>query len=257
MPWIDLHTHVNMIKRDPSEVIANAKAQGIERMVLIGTDPNDIFTVQKLARDNFPMVSCTVGIHPHDSSKYTDEVEANLNKLVTLEEVIGIGEIGLDYHYDHSPRDIQNIVFRKQMEIARKNNLAVEIHTREAEEDTLTVLKEYQGKVSGLLHCFTGTKWMAHEALKLGWDISISGVCTFKNSGALRETIKSLPLERIHIETDAPFMTPVPHRGTENEPALLVHTAKFVAELMGVTEEILSVQLKQNAKRLFPKLDWN
>lgn len=256
MSWIDLHTHINMIKRDPVQVIAQAKSQGVERMVLIGTDPEDIFVVSKLAQENFPIVSCTVGIHPHDSSKYSDEVENNLSALVARPEVIGIGEIGLDYHYDHSPRDVQRTVFRRQMDIAAKQNVAVEIHTRDAEEDTLVVLKEYAGKVRGLLHCFTGTKWLAHEALKLGWDISISGVCTFKNSEELRQTIKTLPLDRIHIETDAPFMTPVPHRGKENEPALLIHTAKFVTDLFGVSEEKLAAQLKANAKRLFPKLQW-
>ncbi len=257
MAWIDLHTHINMIKRDPADVVAKAKTQGIERMVLIGTDPDDILVVQGLAAQFFPAVSCTVGIHPHDSSKFTDEVEKNIERLVGCREVIGIGEIGLDYHYDHSPREVQREIFRRQMILAQKFSLPVEIHTREAEEDTVTVLEEFKGKVRGTLHCFTGTKWLAHEALRLGWDISLSGVCTFKNAEDLRATIKTLPLDRIHIETDAPFMTPVPHRGRENEPALLIHTAQFIAGLLSVSEADLSRQLKLNAKRLFPRLVWD
>lgn len=254
--WIDLHTHINMIKQAPELILQRAKNQGVEKMVLIGTDPEDIFVVSALAKQYSESLICAVGIHPHDAKNYADKVEADLKQLAGGKEVIGIGEIGLDFYYDNSPREKQKEVFRRQMDLAVELGLPVEIHTRDAEKDTVEILKEYKGRAVGVLHCFTGTHWLAHQALDLGWDISLSGVCTFKNAEELRNTIKTLPKERIHIETDAPFMTPVPNRGKENEPSFVIHTAQVVAQLLGLSVEQLSVQLKLNAKRLFPKLIW-
>ena len=257
MGWIDLHTHINMIKQDADHIVSRALANNVEKMILIGTDPADLDIVLALAKKHYPTLYCTLGIHPHDASKYTDDVERHLTSLLGEREVVGVGEIGLDYHYNHSPQDVQKEVFQKQLRLAEKFKLPVEIHTREAEADTVTILKEFQGRVKGVLHCFTGTQWLANEALALGFDISISGVCTFKNAESLRATIKSLPLDRIHIETDAPFMTPVPHRGKENEPAFVTLTAKQVCGILNLSEDVLSAQLKKNAQSLFSKLLWS
>jgi len=246
-----------MIKQDSDIIVSRALANDVEKTILIGTDPADLMTVLALAKKHYPTLFCTLGIHPHDASKYSDEVEKNLSSLLGEREVIGVGEIGLDFHYNHSPQDVQREVFRRQLRLAEYHKLPVEIHTRDAEADTVAILREFQGKVKGVLHCFTGTQWLANEALALGFDISISGVCTFKNAENLRSTIKTLPLDRIHIETDAPFMTPVPHRGKENEPALVVLTAVKVCEILGLSQEVLSAQLKKNAQRLFSKLLWS
>ena len=167
-----------------------------------------------------------------------------------------LAEIGLDYYYSHSEHDVQREVFRKQMAIAAEFNLPIEIHTRDAEADTIEILKEFSGRVKGLFHCFTGTQWLADEGLALGYNISISGVVTFKSAEALRAVVKTVPLDRLHIETDAPFLAPVPNRGKKNEPALLVHTAQVVAELKGISVEELSRHTSENARRLFTKLKW-
>lgn len=257
MGWIDLHTHINMIKQDSATIVSRALANDVEKMILIGTDPEDMNTVLALAKKHYPTLFCTLGIHPHDSKLYTDAVENHMISLLSEPSVIGIGEIGLDYHYNHSPQEVQKEVFKRQLRIAEKFQLPIEIHTRDAEADTVEILKEFKGKVKGVLHCFTGSQWLADQALALGFDISLSGVCTFKNAEALRATIKSLPLDRIHIETDAPFMTPVPHRGKENEPALVVLTAKQISGLLGLSEDVLMKQLKKNAQRLFAKLLWS
>ncbi len=256
MSWIDLHTHINMIKQSSDDVLKRAQLNHVEKMVLIATEPGDLDVVYSLAQKYYPTFFCTLGIHPHDSKNYSDEVEAKMESMLNFKEVIGIGEIGLDYHYNHSPQDVQREVFRRQLRLAAKYKMPVEIHTRDAEQDTIEILKEFNGQVNGLLHCFTGTKWLAHEALKIGFDISLSGVCTFKNAEPLREVIRSLPVDRVHIETDAPFMTPAPHRGKENEPAMISFTAQKVSELFSLSENELSRQLKINAKRLFPKLLW-
>jgi TatD DNase family protein len=167
---------------------------------------------------------------------------------------VAIGETGLDYHYNSSPQDVQIWAFRQQMEIAAELNLPVEIHTRDAETDTQLILREYQGRVRGLLHCFTGTMNLARQALDFGFDISISGVATFKNAHDLRDVVRFVPLDRLHVETDAPFLAPVPVRGQSNEPSFVVHTARLVASLKSVELRVLSQQTADNAARLFPRL---
>ncbi len=168
---------------------------------------------------------------------------------------MAIGEIGLDYYYDQSPRDEQLLAFREQMQIAADTGLPVEIHTRDAEEDTVRILTEFNGRVKGIIHCFTGTDQLAKQALDLGYNISISGVVTFKSAQSLRDTVKNtIPLDRLHVETDAPFLAPVPMRGRPNTSAYVVHTAQVVAELKNVTLQTLSEQTKKNAEKLFFKL---
>ena len=162
--------------------------------------------------------------------------------------------MGLDYYYSNATHDVQKKSFRRQLEIAVEHDMPVEIHTRDAEPDTVEILQEFGGKVRGLLHCFTGSQWLADQGLALGLNISISGIVTFKNADALRSVVKTIPLDRLHVETDAPFLAPMPHRGKSNEPALMVHTAQKVAELKGVTLEQLSEATNANAKKLFHKL---
>jgi TatD DNase family protein len=197
-----------------------------------------------------------LGVHPHDANVYTPEGEDFMRQHFGDKEVVAVGEIGLDYYYDNSDRKTQKEIFEKQLALSIEYNLPVEIHTRDAEADTADILNSFGGKVRGLLHCFTGTQWLADRALDLGLNISISGVVTFKNAEDLRSIVKSVPLDRLHVETDAPFLSPVPMRGKKNIPSYVVHTAKCVAELKNVSMEKLSQYTNTNARKMFPKLSW-
>ena len=258
MGWIDVHTHLNMLKDlAPEAAIEQAKASGVTHFITIGTEPNDLPIVLGLAKKFFPIVACTLGIHPHEGQVYNDEIDTYLRKNALEREVVAIGEIGLDYHYDSSPRDQQRDAFRRQLQIALELSLPIEIHARDADEDTVMILKEFGGKIRGIIHCFTGTMWLAKEALALGLDISFSGVITFKNAGDLRDVVQFVPLDRLHVETDSPFLAPVPERGKSNVPAFVIHTAELVAQLKGITLSELQVATLQNARRTFPKLQLN
>jgi TatD DNase family protein len=253
--WIDIHTHLNFLKdTTPEKAVAEAQAAGVARMITIGTEPDDHSIVLALAKKHFPVVGCTLGVHPHEGRVYNDEVEAWLNAHLAEPEVVAVGEIGLDYYYLSSPADEQNAAFRRQMQLAEKFALPVEIHTRDAEADTVEILREFRGRVRGVIHCFTGTAWLAEQALDCGYNLSFSGVVTFKKAEELRAVVRTTPLDRMHVETDAPFLAPVPHRGTQNTPAFVVHTAKVVAELKGIDEAQLREATWQNAHRVFPKL---
>lgn len=251
--WIDTHTHFGMLEEGPDKGLEFALSQGVKKFINIGTNPEDFDQVYSFAKKHYPTVFCTLGVHPHDAKLYNDDVDKYLRENAKNKEVIAIGEIGLDYYYMNSTKEEQHEAFRRQLQVAVDLGLPVEIHTRDAEQDTIDILKSFNGKVKGLLHCFTGTQWLADEALKIGFNISISGVVTFKNAEDLRNTVKSLPLDRIHVETDAPFLAPVPQRGKKNTPGFVTHVGEFVAQLKGVTPEELSKQLQENTKNLFTK----
>ena len=252
--WIDTHTHLEMLEGLPEDAIKDAESHGVSQFITIGTHPEDNKRVLEIAKKYFPRVACTLGLHPHEAKHYTDEVEKEMESHFSEPCVVGIGEIGLDYYYNHSPREVQLEVFRKQMRLAEKSGLAIQIHTRDAEDDTIAILKEFEGRVRGMFHCFTGTRRLAEEGLKLGYNISFSGIITFKTAEDLREVVKMVPLDRMHVETDAPFLAPVPMRGKKNVPSYIVHTAKKIAELKGVSESELSQRLTENTRKLFPKL---
>ena len=252
--WIDMHAHLDKLEHSPEEAIRLAAEQNIQRIITIGTEPSDLDVVLTIAEKHYPKVFCTLGVHPHEGVLYTDEAEKFIRENAVRKEVVAVGEIGLDYYYEHSPRKPQQEAFRRQLQLASELNLPVEIHTRDAEQDTVDILNEFRGKVTGLIHCFTGTQWLAEKALDLGFNISISGVVTFKSADDLRNTVKFLPLDRIHVETDSPFLAPIPHRGKKNTPAFVVHTAKVVAELKGISTEQLADITTANAFKLLKKL---
>lgn len=257
LKWMDIHAHLNMLETTPEETLRLAKEQGVEKVITIGTCPKDLPIVLDLAQKYAPDVYCTLGVHPHDAIEFDEECEKFILDNLSNDRVVAVGEIGLDYYYDNSPREKQREVFRRHLEIAIQYDLPVQIHTRDAEEDTVNILKEFGGKVKGVIHCFTGTQYLADECLKLGLNISISGVATFKSADELREVVRSLPLDRIHIETDSPFLAPVPFRGKKNMPAYVTATAQKVAELKGVTEKELSEMTNNNGLKLFSKIKWN
>jgi TatD DNase family protein len=254
MTWIDVHTHLNFLEISPEQALSEAKQAGVERVITIGTEPKDHQVVLDLAQKYFPQVVCTLGIHPHEAALFTPEVETFFRAHLQAKEVVAVGEIGLDYYYNNAPAEVQKRAFRSQLKLAQEFSLPVEIHTRDAEADTVEILKEFGGQVRGIIHCFTGTKWLAEQVLNLGLDISFSGVVTFKKADELREVVKFVPLSRLHVETDAPFLAPMPHRGKKNVPAYVVHTAEVVAQLKGVTLAELAQQTQLNALRTFPKL---
>jgi TatD DNase family protein len=233
---IDSHCHIDgpEYDADREEVIARAVDAGVTAMLNVGTgDPQSGAFERAVELSNkHSEVFCAIGVHPHDAKLFDDRAERRLIDLAQgSSRVIAWGEIGLDYHYDHSPRDVQREVFRRQLRIARSLNLPVIIHSREANDDTIQILrKELTGyDRAGVLHCFGGTLQMAQDAIDLGFYISFAGTLTFKKADDLREIARKLPLERLLVETDCPYLTPVPFRGKRNEPARVVETAKVLA----------------------------
>ena len=252
--WIDTHTHLNFLKeRTPREAIDEAKNMGVEKFINIGTNAEDHPVVLDLASKH-DEVYCTLGVHPHEAKDYK-KAKAFMLENYDKKKVVAVGEIGLDFYYDNSPREVQKSAFIEQMEIAQSLNLPVQIHTRDAEPETIEVLKSFGGKVKGLLHCFSGSRNLAEEALAFGFNISISGIVTFKSAEEIRETVKeATPMDRHHVETDAPFLAPVPYRGKENHSAYMLKTAQVVADLKEVTLDQLGEQTKKNTEKLFYKI---
>ncbi len=255
--FIDVHAHLNMLKAPIVEALALAKLEGVTRVITIGTEPTDHPIVLEIAQRHYPQVVCTLGVHPHEAELWSEDVgewirsKVNSSDSLVSRVIVAIGEIGLDYFRNQTAKNIQIAAFRQQMELAQELDLPVEIHTRDADQDTAEILSEFKGKVSGLLHCFTSSMALASNALDCGFDVSFSGVVTFKNAAPLREVVKFVPLDRLHVETDAPFLAPVPNRGQSNLPQYVVHTAAAVAALKEVSLERLSEQTLANAERLF------
>ncbi|WP_457796721.1 TatD family hydrolase [Methylocystis sp. S23] len=254
---IDTHCHLDFPDFAPeqAEIVARAKARGVGRMITISTHLSRFDRVKAVA-EAYPDVFFTVGVHPHHSH---EEAEPTVEELTTLSrhpKCVGLGEAGLDYHYDRAPREVSQRVFRTHIEAARETGLPLVIHTRDADEDCAAILAEEMGKGAfpALLHCFTSSRALAETAIELGLYISFSGVVTFKNSAELRETARAVPLARMLVETDAPFLAPVPHRGKRNEPAYVVDTARLLAEIKGVSESELARATTENALRLFSKM---
>ncbi len=265
MKFIDVHCHLDKLKIPFEDALAQAEALGVTRVITIGTEPRDHTIVLDLAKRLYPKVSCTLGVHPHEAELWNESVGEWIRSKVKSSDIaesrgiVAVGEIGLDYYSEggvrqNPEREVQLNAFRRQMELAEELGLPVEIHTRDADDDCAMVLNEFRGRVTGLLHCFTSSLALAKSAVDVGFHISISGVVTFKNAESLREVVKFLPLDRLHVETDSPFLSPVPMRGKSNIPEYVMHTARAVAELKGISLEELSKTTRANAKTLFPKL---
>jgi TatD DNase family protein len=260
MILVDSHCHIDgeAFDSDRDEVVKRAREAGVAAMLNIGTgDPhsNDFRKAVEVA-ERYENVFASVGVHPHDAKLYDDQAEEHLVKLAGSEKVIAWGEIGLDYYYDHSPRDVQREVFRTQIAKARELGLPIIVHSRDADEETVEILRGEYGEgnddlPTGIMHCFGGTAQMAAELLPLGFMISFAGNVTFKKAENLRDAAKVVPLDRLLVETDCPFLTPVPLRGKRNEPSYVVHTARFLAELYGVEFEALANQTTKNFLRFF------
>jgi TatD DNase family protein len=255
--FIDSHSHIEMddFNEDREEVIQRALDAGIDLIVDIGDGDvsHDSHAAAFKVAEQYRFIYTTVGLHPHEARLLDANLYSRLAEMAQHPKVIAIGEIGLDYHYDHSPREVQREAFRKQLQLARKRELPIVIHTREAEADTIAIIREeWAGSARpGVIHCFTGTRALADAAVSLGFYISFSGVLTFKKAGDLRQTAAALPIDRILIETDCPFLAPEPYRGRRNEPAYVVETARRLAELSGLTAEEIGRITSQNFMRAF------
>jgi TatD DNase family protein len=260
---IDSHAHIDGegFDADRDDVVARARAAGVRAILNVGTgDPHAGNLERAVAvAEKYEGVYAAVGVHPHDARLYDQAAERRLLEIVRRgPPVVAWGEIGLDYHYDNSPREVQREVFAAQLRLARAQNLPVIIHSREADEDTALILRREwaDAQVGGVMHCFGGGAALAEAALELGFMISFAGNVTFKKAENLREVAHTIPLGRLLVETDCPFLAPVPLRGRRNEPAFVVETARFLAELRGVGVEEFGRVTSENFERLFgPKLN--
>ena len=260
--FIDSHCHIDgpEYDADRDEVIARAREAGVATILNVGTgDPHtDAFARAVELAEKHEGIYAAVGVHPHDAKLFDKAAEKHLLGLVRqTKKVIAWGEIGLDYHYDHSPRDVQREVFRRQMRIARELDLPVVIHSREANDDTINIVRnelsqnpKYPER-AGVLHCFGGNLAMASDAIELGFYISFAGNLTFKKAQDLRDVARQLPLDRLLIETDCPYLTPVPFRGRRNEPARVIETARCLAEIHGKEIKEIGRVTSENFARLF------
>ena len=252
----DSHCHLNYkgLAEDQAAMLERARARGVTAMLNIATRESEWDAVLATA-EREPDVWATIGIHPHEADDHAHVDMAKLVERAQHPRVVGLGESGLDYHYDRSDRGRQQASFRAHIAAAREAGLPIVVHTREAEEDTALIMAEELGKgaYTGVIHCFTGTGAFADIALELGFFISISGIVTFKNARDLQETAARIPADRLLIETDAPFLAPVPHRGRPGEPAFVADTAAFLAKLRGEDEGELRERTARNFHALFAK----
>jgi TatD DNase family protein len=254
---VDSHCHLDFpdFASELDAVVARARDAGVGRMVTISTRVKTHAQILAIA-ETYPDVFCSVGVHPHNAQEEIDITASELIKRAQHPKVVAIGEAGLDYHYDNSPRDLQDKSLREHIAAARETGLPLVIHSRDCDDDMARVLAEEMGKGAfpAVLHCFTGGRGLAFMATELGLSISFTGILTFKRSDELRAIARELPADRVLVETDAPYLAPLPHRGKRNEPAYVVHTAKVLAETRGVSFDEMARQTTENFFRLFSKV---
>ena len=253
---IDSHCHLDFpdFAAERDAVVERARAAGLKRIITISTHVREFATIRSLV-EAYDDVYCTVGTHPHNA--HEEEVTAaELADLARHQKCVGIGKAGLDYHYDQTPRDIAARVFRTHIAAARQSGLPIVIHARDADADIAAILTDEMGKgtFAGVLHCFTSSAMLAEVALSLGLYISFSGVLTFKNSRPLREIARAVPMDRLLVETDAPYLAPVPYRGKRNEPAFVAAIAQVLADVKGVSVQTIAAETSANALHLFAKM---
>lgn len=250
---IDSHVHLDdrRYNKDRDRIIKGLEADGVELIINIGADLQTSIASVSLA-EKYDNVYAAVGVHPHSAKEVDESTIEILKTFADREKVLAIGEIGLDFHYDHSPRDVQRKWFRRQLELAKEVNLPVVIHSREADQEVFDIMKEAQdGSLRGVLHCYSGSVEMAREYIKLGFYLSLAGPVTFNNARILKEVAKEVPLDRLLIETDSPYLTPTPNRGKRNEPAYVRYVAAEIAELKGIPYDELIKATNKNTKELF------
>ena len=251
---VDTHCHLIFedFKDDLHEVISNAFNSGVKGMVVISTQEKEFQPILALTEE-YDNIFCSIGIHPHSSEEHKDISKEKILNLSKNDKVIGIGETGLDFYYENSNKDIQRDLFRKHISVSRETQLPIIIHTRDADSETIEILQEESqiGAFPGIIHCFTAGSELAKVAIELGFYISLSGIVTFKNASDLRETIKDIPLDRLLVETDSPYLSPEPLRGKTNEPSHIIHTVKYISMIKNETESSMASLTSQNFMKLF------
>lgn len=261
--WIDSHCHLNHINNaegnTPTNLIERANKAGVNGMVTICCKIREEFDELIHITDSHQNVWCSIGTHPHDAS-HDVEKEISADEIIQLankyDKCVGVGEAGLDYFYNHASPEDQAVCFRKHIRVAKETGLPLIIHTRDAEVDTINILRDEgacDGKTKVLMHCFSSNKTLARQSIDEGFYMSFSGMVTFKKNDELREIVRQVPLNRLLVETDAPYLAPVPFRGKTNEPAYVTHTGQFIADLFNVTREELAQQTTDNFFKLFDK----
>lgn len=246
---IDTHSHIDFEEFDLDEVVNNAKANGVEKIIIPGVEP-DTFDRIINSIEKYDCLYGAIGVHPSEAKKYNDDVELRITELAKNEKIVAIGEIGLDYYWDKSFNDLQKEVFIRQIEIANKLNKPLIVHEREAHADSFEILKKY-AKTKVLMHCFSGSLEFAQSCIKEGFYIAFGGVVTFKNAKTPKNVAQNIDLSRIMLETDAPYLTPEPHRGKRNEPAYVRFVAQQIAELKGIDVSQVEEVTTQNAIGFF------
>ena len=254
---VDSHCHLDFpdFDADRDAVIERARAAGVGTMVTISTRIQRFDAVRAIAA-GYDRIFCSVGTHPHSAAEEPDIPAAEIVRLADDPLVVAIGEAGLDYHYDKAPHDVQEVVFRTHIDAARQTGLPLVIHARDADEDVARILEDEMGKgaFTAVLHCFSSGRELARRGLELGLYISFSGILTFRNSEEIRSIAAEVPLDRLLVETDAPYLAPPPHRGKRNEPSYVVETAKVLADVVGLEPEALAGRTTANFHRLFSKV---
>lgn len=248
---IDTHSHINMIKEiSYEEIIKNAKDFGIEKIIIPSAYPSDIEQIMELV-NKFDNIYGLLGVHPSEAKDWNDNLIEKIKIYSQHPKIVGIGEIGLDYYWDKSFNDIQKEVFIKQIKLANELNLPICVHDREAHKDTFDILKNYNNNSDVIMHCFSGSLEFAKECVKEGYYLAIGGVVTFKNAVKMKEVAKEIPLENLLLETDAPYLTPVPFRGKENQPAYTRYVAEEIAKIRNTTTEKIDFVTTQNTNKIF------
>lgn len=258
MLLVDSHCHLNYpdFKDDFGDVLSRARAEGVGLLQTICTRMEEFEAIQSIAARH-EAIYCSVGVHPHHAGEGAMVTVEELEACTQRPKVIGIGETGLDYFYEHSPRAEQQESFRRHITVGQRTGLPLIVHTRDAEEDTVAILKEKMAEApfTGLIHCFSSSQWLAEECVAMGLSISVSGIATFKKAQALRDAIAAVPMDKLLVETDAPYLAPEPYRGKRNEPAFVRRTAAVLAEVKGISLEECARITTENFFRLFTKAE--
>lgn len=248
---IDTHTHINCIEEiSVEDIIKNALDKGVEKLIVPAAYPTDIEVVKELAQ-KYENVYGLLGVHPSEVKGWNDDLIDKIKEYSKSSKIVGIGEIGLDYYWDKSFNDLQKEVFIKQVKLANELNFPISVHDREAHKDTFDILTEYNKNSAVVMHCFSGSVEFMKECVKQGWYIAIGGVVTFKKAIKMKEVAKEVPLDKFLLETDAPYLTPVPYRGKTNQPAYVKYVAEEIASIRGISFEEVDEITTQNAKKVF------
>lgn len=248
---IDTHTHINCIEEiSVEDIIKNALDNGVEKLIVPAAYPTDIEVVKELAQ-KYENVYGLLGVHPSEVKGWNDDLIDKIKEYSKSSKIVGIGEIGLDYYWDKSFNDLQKEVFIKQVKLANELNFPISVHDREAHKDTFDILTEYNKNSVVVMHCFSGSVEFMKECVKQGWYIAIGGVVTFKKAIKMKEVAKEVPLDKLLLETDAPYLTPVPYRGKTNQPAYVKYVAEEIASIRGISFEEVDEITTQNAKKVF------